>query len=164
MNDVNEMDLLTRFRAEVPLRVSPRAEELFRAGMHNHSTERTVVSPSRKPFARIGTPWRLAIAAGLAAGLAAGVVAAVQPAGPPPVLTAKLLADRASAAALAAPAVPVGQWVYQKTVSYDSGAPKGFPAKRTQGNWSTETADGSLSYFNDTGWGYGPDSDRKSVV
>ncbi len=79
-----------------------RRRQLFNAGIHDHSTERPVVPPSRNLFARIGTRWRLAIAVGLAAGL----VAAVLPSGPPPVLTAKLLADRPSAAALAGPTVP----------------------------------------------------------
>jgi len=59
---MNEMDLLTRFRAEVPLGVSPHAEELFHAGIHDHSTERPVVPPPRNLFARIRMPWRLAIA------------------------------------------------------------------------------------------------------
>jgi hypothetical protein len=138
---MNEMDLLTRFRAEVPLRVSPHAEELFDAGIHDHSAERPVVQPPRNLFARIRMPWRLAIAAGVAAGLAVGLVAAVQPSGPPPVLTAKLLADRASAAALAGPTVPAGHWIYQQTLNYTARPPKGFPARLTEGTWST--ADGS---------------------
>lgn len=150
---MNEMDLLTQFRAEVPLCVSPHAEELFHAGIHDHSTERPVVPPPRNLFARIRMPWRLAIAAGLAAGLAVGLVAAVQPSGPPPLLTAKLLADRAAAAALAGPTVPAGQWVYRETVTYTASPPKGFPAKLTQGNWST--ADGSLNYQAGA-WGSGP--------
>ena len=103
---MNEMDLLTRFRAEVPLGVSPHAEELFDAGIHDHSAERPVVRAPRNLFARIRMPWRVAIATGLAAGLAVGLVAAIQPSGPPPVLTAKLLADRAAAAALARLAAP----------------------------------------------------------
>jgi hypothetical protein len=160
---MNEMDLLTRFRAEVPLGVSPHAEELFRAGMTDHSTERPVVPRSRNLFARIRTPWRLAIAAGLAVGLAAGLLAAVQPSGPPAptavqpgsrsTLTAKLLADRASAAALTGPTVPAGQWVYRVTVTYMASPPRGFPAKLTEGNWST--ADGSLSYGGGA-WGTSP--------
>ena len=151
--DMNEMDLLTRFRAEVPLRVSPHAEELFHAGLDDHSTERSGVLPTRNPFARIRMPWRLAIATGLAAGLAAGLVAAVQPSGLP-VLTAKLLADRASAAALAGPTVPAGQWIYQQTLTYTAHAPKGFPARLTQGTWST--ADGSITYMEGGVWGWGP--------
>jgi hypothetical protein len=141
---MNEMDLLTRFRAEVPLGVSPHAAELFRAGIQDHSAERPVVSPSRNPFARVRMPWRVAIAAGLAAGLAVGLVAAIQPSGPPPMLTVKLLADRAAAAALAGPTVPAGQWVYRETLTYFASPPKRFPARLTQGSWST--ADGSLQY------------------
>jgi hypothetical protein len=143
---MNEMDLLTRFRAEVPPGVSPQAQELFRAGFEDHSAERaTVPAPrTRFPLSRLRLRWRLVIAAGLAAGLAAGVVAAIQPSGTPPVLTAKLLAQRASAAALGRPAVPAGKWVYQQTVIYQASPPKGVPARFTQGTWST--ADGSLSY------------------
>jgi len=160
---MNEMDLLTRFRAEVPLGVSPHAEELFRAGMTDHPTERRVAPPPRHLLARVRMPWRLAIAAGLTAGLAAGLLIAVQPSRPPaptavqpsssPRLTVKLLADRASAAALAGPTVPAGQWVYRLTVTYTASPPRGVPAKITQGNWST--ADGSLSY-NPGSWGTSP--------
>jgi hypothetical protein len=96
--------------------------------------------------------WRLVIAAGLAAGLTAGLVAAIQPSGTPPALTAKLLAERASAAALTRPEVPAGKWVYQQTVSYQASPPKGVPARLTQGSWST--ADGSLSYL-DGIWTFG---------
>lgn len=151
---MNEMDLLTRFRAEVPLGVSPRAEELFRAGIEDHSAERVVVPAHRHwiTLPRLRMRWRLAIAAGLAASLTAGVVAAIQPSGTPPVLTAKLLAERASAAALTRPEVPAGKWVYQQTVSYQASPPKGVPARLTQGSWST--ADGSLSYM-DGVWSFG---------
>jgi len=151
---MNEMDLLTRFRAEVPLGVSPHAEELFEAGIDNHDAERSVVRAHRTRFARVRMPWRLAIAAGVAAGLAAGLVAAVQPSGPPPALTAKLLADRASAAALAGPAVPPGKWIYQQTLTYTAKPPRGFPARLTQGTWST--ADGSLTDIGGGAWGFGP--------
>src|ERR1700722_7372421 len=37
------MGLLTRFRAEVPLRISPHAKEPFDAAIHDHSAERSVV-------------------------------------------------------------------------------------------------------------------------
>src|SRR5579863_832138 len=151
---MNEMDLLTRFRAEVPLGVPPHAEELFEAGIDNHDAERSVVRAHRTRFARVRIPWRLAIAAGVAAGLAAGLVAAVQPSGPPPALTAKLLADRASAAALAGPAVPPGKWIYQQTLTYTAKPPRGFPARLTQGTWST--ADGSLTDIGGGAWGFGP--------
>jgi hypothetical protein len=167
---MNEMDLLTEFRAEVPLGVSPHAEELFRAGLKDHSDERARLPRTRttlarrpfarRPFARIGMRWRLALAAGLAAGLALGVLAAVQPSGQrpgqpagqpsaqaigqPSVLTARMLADRAAAAALTGPTVPAGKWVYQRTVTYSASPPRGIPARLTQDIWST--ADGSLEY------------------
>ena len=56
---MNEMDLLTRFRDEVPLRVSPHAEYLFRTAIDKDlSNERPVVSPPRK----LSRPaWRFAI-------------------------------------------------------------------------------------------------------
>jgi hypothetical protein len=151
---MNEMDLLTRFRAEVPLGVSPQAEQLFRAGLEDHSAERaTVPAPrTRLTLPRLRPRWRLAIAAVLAAVLAAGLVAAIQPSGTPPVLTARLLAERASAAARARPAVPAGKWVYQQTVIYSARPPKGVPARFTQGTWST--ADGSLEYM-DGVWAFG---------
>jgi hypothetical protein len=154
MNDMNEMDLLTRFRAEVPPGVSPRAEELFRAGIEDHSAERVVVPAHRHGITlpRLRLRWRLVIAAGLAAGLTAGLVAAIQPSGTPPVLTARLLAERASAAALTGPEVPAGKWVYQQTVIYSARPSKHVPARFTQGTWST--ADGSLSY-NDGIWTFG---------
>jgi len=47
-------------------------------------------------------------------------------------LTAKLLADRASAAALAGPTVPAGHWVYQRTLTYQASPPRGFPARLTR--------------------------------
>src|SRR4051794_8044702 len=154
MNDRDEMDLLTRFRAEVPLGVSPQAEELFRAGIEDHSAERAMVPAPRTRFTlpRRRLRWRLVIAAGLAAGLAGGLVAAFQPSGAPPTLTARLLAERASAAALTRPEVPAGKWVYQQTVIHTDHPPKGVPARLTQGSWST--ADGSLSYL-DGVWSFG---------
>jgi hypothetical protein len=154
MNDRDEMDLLTRFRAEVPLGVSPQAEERFRTGIEDHCAERGMVPAprTRLTLPRLRLRWRLVIAAGLTAGLAAGLVAAIQPSGTPPVLTAKLLAERASAAALGRPAVPAGKWVYQQTVIHTDHPPKGVPARLTQGSWST--ADGSLSYL-DGVWGFG---------
>lgn len=152
---MNEMDLLTRFRAEVPLRVSPQAEELFRAATAHQGTERVTTRSRRRPFVILGLDlrWRLVIAAGLAAALAAGLVAAFRPPGPAPVLTARLLAARASAAALDGPVVPGGQWIYQRTVSYTVSPPKGFPARLTQGTWST--ADGSIQYLGGP-WAFGP--------
>jgi hypothetical protein len=57
---MNEMNLLTRFRAEVPLRISPHAEGPFDAGIHDHSAERSAVRPSRALVARVPmrVPWR----------------------------------------------------------------------------------------------------------
>jgi len=57
---MNEMNLLTRFRAEVPLRISLHAEGPFDAGIHDHSAERSAVRPSRALFARVPmrVPWR----------------------------------------------------------------------------------------------------------
>ena len=54
------MSLLIRFRAEVPLRISPHAEGPLDAGIHGHSAERSVVRPSRALFARVPMrlPWR----------------------------------------------------------------------------------------------------------
>jgi len=68
---MNQMDLLTRFRAEVPLRVSPQAEELFRAGTGDRGTERVTTRSRRPPFVILGLDlrWRLVIAAGLAGGV-----------------------------------------------------------------------------------------------
>ena len=68
------------------------------------------------------------------------------PAGCPPVLTVQLLADRASAAALAQPAVSPGQWVYRVTEWSWSGpnAPKGELGTHLDPYW--EPADGIVTY------------------
>jgi hypothetical protein len=83
-----------------------------RRGRRGLSSERRPGSPPRNRFRRLRPAWRLAIAVPLALGLAAGVTVAVLPSGQP-ALTVQLLADRAAAAALASPAVPAGQWVYE---------------------------------------------------
>jgi hypothetical protein len=112
---MNEMDELSRFRAEIPDRGTARAEEIFRAGLTEElSSERRSASPPRNRLRQRRLKWRLAIAAPLALGLAAGVTVAVLPSGPP-VLTVQLLADRAAAAALTDPDVPAGQWIYVVT-------------------------------------------------
>ena len=94
---------------------------------------------------RIGI--RAGIAAGTAAALAAtGIALAIQPSTPPPAvaLTAKLLADRASAAALTQPAVSGGQWVY-RVVEWNTPIPRpGMPDIHTEAGW--ETADGQVTY------------------
>jgi hypothetical protein len=140
---MNEMDQLTRFRDTVPLGVTPRAEQLFRAALREeHDPERAVVPRSRDPLTRIWSPWRLGIAASVAAALVAGVVVAVLPSAPV-VLTAKLLADRASAAALAQPAVSPGQWVY-RVVEWNNPDLPGAAKTGTEAGW--ETADGMVTY------------------
>lgn len=143
---MNELDVLARFRDTVPVGVTPRAEQLFAAGL---SGERPVrprrprIRLARIRLARVPLPWRMAVAVGAAAALVAGIVVAVLPAGPV-VLTAKLLADRASAAALSQPAVSPGQWVY-RVVEWN--VPKGLAGADgqtfTEAGW--ETADGALT-------------------
>jgi hypothetical protein len=127
---MNELDLLTRFRAEVPHGVSPHAEHLLRTGMlQNHSSQRHGFNPPRKPLLKHGVAsrrpiWRFALVIPVAAGLAAAALLAAIPAGrPPAALTVKLLADRAAAAALSGPSVPAGQWIYRQVryKSFDSG-------------------------------------------
>ena len=143
---MNEMDQLTQFRDTVPLGVTPRAEQLFRAALQEeHYPERAVVPRPRNPLTRIWSPWRLGVAASVAAALVAGVLAAVLSAAPV-VLTAKLLADRASAAALTQPTVSHGQWVYRVVEWNQPHAPKGEPNIGTEAGW--ETADGLVTYGN----------------
>jgi hypothetical protein len=143
---VNEIDQLTRFRDGVPVGVTPRAEQLFRAGLlEERRSERAVLSPSRNRLAGTWSPWRLGIAAAAAAALVAGILVAVLPSSAPVVLTAKLLADRASAAALARPTVSPGQWVYRVVESERPSAAKGGgPNTFTEAGW--ETADGTVTY------------------
>jgi hypothetical protein len=142
---MNEMDVLTRFRAEVPCgAVSPEAERRFHAALS--SAERVRPIPRRPALTRRG--WGLA-AAGVtvAAAVAAGFVAAA----PAPVahpsahprpaavtVTVQELAYRAASAALAGPAVRPGQWIYRKSVR----AGRTF-ASQTEENW--QTADSSQS-------------------
>jgi hypothetical protein len=139
---MNEMDELSRLRAEVPDRGTARAEEIFRAALAEElSSERPVVSPPRNRLRRLRPAWRLAIAVPLTLGLAAGVTVAVLPSGQP-ALTVQLLADHAAAAALASPPVSAGQWVYVQ--SEDTGP---FPLRagvHVQDGWMT--ADGTLNY------------------
>jgi len=144
---MNEMDQLSRFRAEIPDRGTARAEEIFRTALAEElSSKRPVVPRPRKPFRQLNPRWRLAIAAPLALGLVAGVTVAVMPSGPPAPLTATLLADRAAAAALTDPTVPAGQWIYEVTEhSLPAGIHRaGVPNPMTQDGWMT--ADGTLNY------------------
>ena len=85
----------------------------------------------------------------LALGLAAGVTVAALPSGSqaPAPLTATLLADRAAAAALTAPTVPAGQWIYEQTEFNPPAAVRhraGGPHPITQDGWMT--ADGKITY------------------
>ncbi len=91
---------------------------------------------------------RMVIRAGAAAATAAAVAAAVivvaaLPSAPA-VLTAKLLADRASAAALTQPTVSPGQWVYRVVEWNNPGTRNGGPKINTEAGW--ETADGGVTY------------------
>jgi hypothetical protein len=155
---MNEMELLTRLRAEVPHGVSPRAEHLFRSGMdHEVSARRRVVSRPRTPLAYRGPArrrdlrpaWRFAVLGPLIAGLAAVVVlvslSAQAPSGPAAV-GVRLLADRAAAAALSRPAVSPGQWIYRKyTDGKASDANAGW-----QESWSTADGTSNAVYFHGT--------------
>jgi hypothetical protein len=93
---------------------------------------------------------RAAAAATAAAAAAAGIAVAVLPSAPvpaPAALTVRLLADRASAAALTQPAVSPGQWVYR--VIEQGGrrdGSKGVLRTSTEAVW--ETADGEVSVGN----------------
>ena len=141
---MNEMDQLTRFRDTVPVGVTARAEQLFLAGLREEQySERTDVPRPRNLMTRIWSPWRLGIAAAAAAVLAAGLVAAIRPSAPVP-LTAELLADRASAAALTQPTVSAGQWVYRVVEWKTPFARKGRSSIFTEAGW--ETADGMVTY------------------
>lgn len=91
---------------------------------------------------------RIAIRAGVTitvatAVAAAGIVLAARPSAPV-ALTAKLLADRASAAALDQPTVSPGQWVYRVVESKGPFHRAGVPDITTQAGW--ETADGQVTY------------------
>jgi len=148
---MNEMDLLARFRDEVPAAVSPHAEALFTTGMNSERPVIPAPRPSHGQRSRMFTP----IAAGLAAAaVAASVVVGTvltggsAPSGPA-TLTVKLLADRAAAAALTGPPVSAGQWVYLKEMWETPTGPGHAEQKITQVQW--QTADGSKT---DTGGGH----------
>jgi hypothetical protein len=143
---MNELDLLTRFRAEVPHSVSPHAEHLLRTGMlQDHSAQRHGFNPLRKPRVKHGVAsrrpiWQFALVTPLAAGLAAAAVLAAIPGGSPPAaLTVKLLADRAAAAALSGPSVPAGQWIYRQVryKSFDTGPQGNQHQAFTENLWFT---------------------------
>ena len=159
---MDEMTKLSAFRDEVPLTPpSPAARQLFHAGLREGFTERTGLTAHRRRLLPAGRPrwwqlavpgvlavarpamlavrlprgrlgWRLGVAVSGAAALAAGIVVAVQPSAPV-ALTVQLLADRASAAALARPTVNPGQWVYRQiVVTWGPGSPN-----TTMNSWET---------------------------
>jgi hypothetical protein len=116
---MNEMDLLTKLRDDVPRTPVPaRVEELVLTAMTTHPAERVGVRSARRGISRIGAlrpAWRLAVAAGMAVALAAGItVASLSQTGGSGVVTAELLADRAAATALSGPSVRPDHWVYRK--------------------------------------------------
>jgi hypothetical protein len=168
---MNEMELLTRLRAEVPPAVSARAEERFLAGVRAPGGERArargVTALARTAVRMRSTPlwWRLAIAGGLTLALTAGLLGAAiisLGGGKPPASAsaAELLASRAAATAAAQPAVSPGQWIYRQLLGRELGdgafcpSPGGDPGsgtcpsgiRKTEG-WST--ADGTR-----TAWFY----------
>jgi hypothetical protein len=112
--------------------------------------ERPVTSRlrDRLPLGRLG--WRLGVVLSAAATLVAGIMVAVQSSASV-VLTAQLLADRASAAALAQPTVSPGQWVYRQiVVNWGPGDPN-----TTVDSW--ETANDAAFYGQ---WSSGASYDR----
>jgi hypothetical protein len=149
---MNEMEMLTQLRGEVPLAPpTPGAERLFRAGLAD------IQGGSRARGRWPGRSWlprsrgaRLATAVVLAGAVAAGVLVAVLPGeagstAPAPAISAQLLADRAAGAALAGPSgpsVPAGQWVYRKIESENNFGPQ--PRRQTEDDWLT--ADGVHIY------------------
>jgi hypothetical protein len=161
---MNEMEQLARFRDGVPVGVCARAEQLFRAALREeHHPERAVVPRHRNLLALIWSPWRLGVAVSLAAALVAGIVVAVLPSAQvaltvkptvkpavkpsaPVALTVRLLADRASAAALTQPAVSPGQWVYRVVKWSIPAFLKQVRHEGTEAGW--ETADGMVTYGN----------------
>jgi hypothetical protein len=152
---VTEMELLTRFRAEVPARVSPEATRRFHAALDSERAR--PLRPADPTLPRRSLPLlRLGVAGGLAAAAAAIVVAVPHwPASRPPARqpsaaalpTVQQLAFRASTAALAAKPVSPGQWVYEKsTVTII--APKGGHRKDVATeNWQTANGLRSAWYY-----------------
>jgi hypothetical protein len=152
---MDDLDLLTKLRAEVPLAApSPRAEQLFRTGLAEiQSSERTRSSrPAARRFSGLRGRWgllapRTAVAVGLAAAVTAGILIAVllsgQPSTVPPAqasgkaMSAQLLADLAAKAVQSGPSVKPGQWVYREVMFYP-------PPPLTEGTWTT--ADGTKQY------------------
>jgi hypothetical protein len=138
---MNEMDLLARFRDDVPAGVSDAAVRRFEAGISGTPADAAITRlPVALPSRARQPRWRLA-AAGLAvAGLAAGATAIVSTAtsggrpAPLPHLSVTQLAYRAATAAARQPAVAPGQWVYRSVYS-PAGGP--FNPKGAVPYWAT---------------------------
>ena len=143
---MNEMDLLSRMRAEVPdAPASARAEGVLLAAISGRETHGA--RPDRaagrfrrgwqaRPSGQIRPAWRVAVAAGLCLALGAGATAGLtlrHPAAPVHpsataghhpgasgmggvALTARVLADRAARAAAARPPVSPNQWFWLSAV------------------------------------------------
>ena len=148
---MNEMDQLSRFRPDVPLSVTPRAEQKFRAALDHELSAAGQTAPTAnrgRGLARLRTTrprWRYAVALPVAAALAAGLFVAVQPSGAQ-AMTVQLLADRAAAAALTRPTLSAGQWIYQ-VKEWKTPAPlrrAGRGADNLESGWMT--ADGRVTY------------------
>jgi hypothetical protein len=169
---MNEMELLTRLRAEVPPVVSARAEKRFLAGVRAPGGERAgahgVTALARTAARMRGTHvgWRLAIAGGLTLALTAGLLgAATIPLGggapPASASAADLLASRASAAAAAQPAVSPGQWVYRQRLDRTLGdgvfclRPGRHPVSGTCPSPTQETEGWSTADDTRSAWFYG---------
>ena len=150
---MNEMNQLSRFRDDVPLGVTPRAEQMFRTALDSEISAAGRPVPrspagilgrrlSRLRAARPG--WRYAMALPAVAALAAGLFVAVQPSGAQ-AMTVQLLADRAAAAALSQPTLSAGQWIYQVQEWHAPGPPRaGRSNPSVQAGWMT--ADGRITY------------------
>ena len=150
---MNEMNQLSRFRDDVPLGVTPRAEQMFRTALDNEISPGKRLVPKSpagilsRGLAALGAGrpgWRYAMALPAAAALAVGLFVAVQPSGTQP-MTVQLLADRAAAAALTQPNLSAGQWIYQVQEWQTPGPHRaGRPNPNVQSGWMT--ADGRITY------------------
>jgi hypothetical protein len=165
---MNEMDLLSRMRDEVPLGVSPRAEHLFRTALFESDNPGRAAVPTRRSGRRgARVAWRPILTVSLAAAVAAAVVVTVLPShgqapaghraisgvqarghapSVQPASPVKLLAARAAAAALSRPDVRPGQWVYRETEI--SGKAGKLEKNGSQELWSTADDNTEASYYN----------------
>jgi len=145
---MNEMDLLTRLRDEVPLSYpSPDAQRTFRAGLADAGQPRRARRPWLRALSFHSWTPLMAGATAVAVGVTAGIVVLALPSGgQPPAgarggsaaptraslptgtflptgtatapISAQLLAEVAANAVLAQPAVKPTQWVYRKVEFY----------------------------------------------